>query len=428
MAILLKNGRVIDASKDGAFDVLIENDKIKDIQKHGQIPDSAADVLEDVNGKWIVPGLIDLHVHLREPGFEWKETVANGARAALAGGYTTICCMPNTKPTVDSAEIVKVILEKAQEAKAAKVLPIGAVSLGRKGEVMAPYSELLRAGCVAFSDDGSPVFNAGLMRRALEWGVMLGTRIHCHEEDLSLSAKGVMNESPLSDRIGLRGWPAVAEEVMIAQDIELARYVGGKVHFCHVSTARGVELIRRAKNDGIDVTAEVTPHHLVLTEEAVENYDTMSKMSPPLRQAEDLEALRQGIVDGTIDAIASDHAPHEADVKNVDFESAAMGLIGLQSTLPLILEFVADGLIPLNRAIDAMTAAPARVLGRDSAKIEKGKTADITVIDPCHKWTYDKDLILSKSYNSPFFGRTMQGIAAMVLVDGKVVFKNGNVI
>ena len=293
---------------------------------------------------------------------------------------------------------------------------------------MAPYSELFRAGCVAFSDDGSPIYNSALMRRALEWCLMLDARIHCHEEDTALSGKGSMNESPLSTKIGLRGWPTLAEEVMVARDIEMARYVKGKVHFCHISTARSVELIRRAKNDGIDVTAEVTPHHLILTEEAVANYDTSAKMSPPLRTAEDLEAVRLGLLDGTIDAIASDHAPHEEDVKLVDFESAANGIIGLQSTLPLILEFVADGLLPLNKAIEALSSGPARVLGRDCGSLGIDKEADITIINPNHKWTYEKNMILSKSHNSPFFGRVMQGCAETVLVGGKIVLSDGKFI
>ncbi|MGI6524080.1 MAG: dihydroorotase [Bdellovibrionota bacterium] len=428
--ILIKNGKVIDpaTAKEGEFDVLIEGDKIKDLQKRGVIPDTSAEKIIDAKGKLVVPGLIDLHVHLREPGFEWKETVATGARAAVAGGFTSICCMPNTSPTNDCAEVTKAILEKAELAKAAKVLPLGAVSIARKGEKMAPFSELFKAGCVAFSDDGSPIYNAGLMRRALEWCLMLGARIHCHEEDLSLSSAGVMNESALSMRIGLRGWAAVAEEVMIARDIELARYVKGKVHICHISTARGVELVRRAKNDGIDVTAEVTPHHLVLTEEAVANYDVMAKMSPPLREMADVEALRDGLKDGTIDAVASDHAPHEADSKIMDFESASMGVIGLQSTLPLLLEFAADGVLPLSRVIEAMTAAPAKVLGRSLGSLKIGQAADITIIDPNYKWSYSKDVILSKSYNSPFLSRTMKGIADTVLIDGRIVLADKKMI
>ncbi len=421
--ILIKNGLLIDpaSGREGEFDILIDGERVKDVQARGGIAESAAAKVIDAKGCWVVPGLIDMHVHLREPGYEWKETIAHGARAAIAGGYTSICCMPNTRPTNDCAEVTRFILDKARAAGAARVFPIGAVTIERKGERMAPLSELHRAGCVAFSDDGDPIYNAGLMRRALEWCSMMGVRIACHEEDKSLSADGVMNESPLSVQIGLRGWPAVAEETMIARDIELARYTGGKLHLCHVSTARGVELVRRAKNDGIDVTAEATPHHLMLTEEAVSSYDTMAKMSPPLRRDADVSALRAGLADGTIDVVASDHAPHEQDSKLVEFDSASMGILGLQSSLPLVLELVAAGALSRSRAIEVLATSPAKVLGLELGSLAPGALADVCVINPSYKWTFSKETLKSKSSNSPFLGRVMTGIAETVLVGGNVV-------
>lgn len=423
--ILIRNGIVVDpaSGREGEFDLLIEKELVRDVQPRGVIPATAAAQVIDAGGRWVAPGLIDMHVHLREPGFEWKETVAHGARAAVAGGYTAVCCMPNTRPANDCAEVTRYILDKARLAGAARVLPIGAVSVERKSEKLAPLSELRRAGCVAFSDDGDPVSNAGLMRRALEWCLMLDTRISCHEEERSLCCDGVMNESPLAARLGLRGWPTVAEDVMTARDIELARYTRGKVHICHVASARGVELLRRAKNDGIDVTAEVTPHHLLLTEEAVADYDTLYKMMPPLRGAEEAAALWEGLCDGTIDAIASDHAPHEQDSKLVEFDSATVGVLGLQTSLPLLLECVAAGKLSRSRAIEVLAAGPARVLGLELGSLAPGRPADVCIIDPDCRWTFAREAIKSKSFNSPFLGRAMIGAAETVLVAGRVLME-----
>ncbi|MEY4700996.1 MAG: hypothetical protein RL326_1183, partial [Pseudomonadota bacterium] len=342
---VIHGGIIVDASsdRDGEFDLLIENGVIAAIEKPGVLKDKVDADRVDAKGTWVIPGCVDLHVHLREPGEEWKETVQTGAEAAVLGGYTSICCMPNTKPANDSAEVTRFILEKAKAAQAARVLPIGAISMERKGKQLAPYSELAKAGCVAFSDDGDPVVDAGLMRRALEWCLMLGLPLACHEEDRNLSCGGCMNESPLSLKMGLKGFPGVAEDVMIARDIELARFTKGKVHICHVSTARGVELIRRAKNDGINITCEVAPHHLVLDEQCVRGYDTNYKMMPPLKGHEDVEGLFAGLADGTIDAIASDHAPHDRDSKLVEFSRATVGILGLQTSLPLLVEMCLKG-------------------------------------------------------------------------------------
>ncbi|MBN8548887.1 MAG: dihydroorotase [Deltaproteobacteria bacterium] len=421
--ILIENGLLIDPSsnREGEFDVLIEGERIKDVQKRGSFANLQVQRRIDAKGLWVVPGLVDLHVHLREPGFEWKETIKTGAEAAVLGGYTSICCMPNTKPTNDCAEVSKFIIERGRACGTARVLPIGSISRGLQGKEMSALSELREAGCVAFSDDGEPIWDSGMMRRALEWCLMLDVPISCHEEDKNLSCGGCMNESALSTRMGLKGMPTVAEDVMIARDIELARYTGGKVHICHVSSGRSVELIRRAKNDGIRITAEVTPHHLVLTEDAVGDYDTNAKMSPPLRGEADRLALVAGLKDGTLDAIASDHAPHELDSKQVEFAKATFGILGLQTSLPLMLDFVRNGSISKLRAFDALSTSPAKVFGLPGGRLAAGAPADISLINPDYRWTFRKEVVKSLSMNSPFMGRELAGIAETVLVGGKVV-------
>lgn len=424
---LIKNGTLIDPGSgiSGDFDLLVDSGVVVDIQPRGQISGGGVRETHDAAGRWVVPGFIDLHVHLREPGFEWKETVRSGTEAAVIGGYTTVCCMPNTQPRNDHGEVTRYILDKAAGANFARVLPIGAVTKELKGAEMAPLSELRNAGCIAFSDDGEPIHNAGLMRRALEWCLALDATISCHEEDKSLSCGGCMNESPLAARMGLKGMPKVAEDVMVARDIELARATGGKVHICHVSTARSVELIRRAKNDGIRITAEVTPHHLVLTEDAVGEYDTAAKMSPPLRDLEDVDALRAGIKDGTIDAIASDHAPHENDSKRVEFARASFGILGLQTSLPLLVGLIGSGVVSRERAVELCSSGPARCFGIEGGTLRKGARADITVIDPLKRWMFSREEIRSLSTNTPFVGMEMVGAATEVFVGGRMVVAQG---
>lgn len=421
--ILIENGLLIDplSDREGEFDLLIEDGAVADVQKRGAFGKIECQRRFDAKGQWVMPGLVDLHVHLREPGFEWKETIETGSQAAVLGGYTSICCMPNTKPVNDCAEITRFIRERAEAVGCARVLPIGSVSKGLSGNDMSPLSELRQAGCVAFSDDGEPVWDSGMMRRALEWCLMLDVPISCHEEDKRLSCGGCMNESALSTRMGLKGMPTVAEDVMVARDIELARYTGGKVHICHVSSARSTELIRRAKNDGIRITAEVTPHHLVLTEDAVGDYDTNAKMSPPLRADEDRLALIEGLKDGTLDAIASDHAPHERDSKQVEFAKATFGILGLQTSLPLLLDFVRSGTISRRRAVEALSAAPARAFGLAAGRLAKGDAADIAIVNPEYVWNFRKEVVQSISKNSPFLGREMRGIAEAVMVGGRFV-------
>ncbi|RMG45553.1 MAG: dihydroorotase [Candidatus Dadabacteria bacterium] len=410
------------------LDLLIEAGVVKEVSASINVGPSSPDQVIDASGQWVVPGLIDLHVHLREPGQEWKETVASGAAAAVMGGFTAVCCMPNTDPVNDSAEVTEFILERADTAGLCRVYPIGAVTMGSKGERLAPLSELKKAGCVAFSDDGQPVYNPEIMRRALEWVRMFNAPISCHEEDKHLSRGGAMNESSLSERMGLIGMPKVAEDVMIARDIELARVTGGHVHICHISSARGVELVRRAKNDGINVTAEVTPHHLVLTEEAVEGYDTNAKMSPPLREEEERLALIEGLSDGTIDVVASDHAPHEAASKEVEFSEAAYGILGLQTSLPLLLDFVDSGTISRLRMIEVLSTAPAKVFNLKGGSLKEGKVADLTIIDPQVEWIFSPETVKSLSFNSPFIGRRMKGAARATIVDGRLVMLDGQLI
>jgi dihydroorotase len=425
--IVIQGGRVIDPATncDGEFDLLLEGSKVKAIEKPGVLSTHPEVERIDAGGQWVMPGCVDLHVHLREPGEEWKETVQTGAEAAALGGYTSICCMPNTRPANDSAEITRFILEKAEAARASRVLPIGAISIERKGRQLAPYSELAKAGCVAFSDDGDPVSDAGVMRRALEWCLMLGLPLACHEEDRNLSCGGCMNESPLSLRLGLKGFPGVAEDVMIARDIELARFTKGKVHICHVSTARGIELIRRAKNDGINVTCEVAPHHLILDEGCCSTYDTAFKMMPPLRGGEDIAGLVGGIKDGTVDAIASDHAPHDRDSKLVEFSRATVGILGLQTSLPLLLEMAAEGSISRTRMVELLAWGPSRAFGLPYGTLRVGADADVVVVDPRSKWRLDATDIRSKSKNSPFVGRELVGRVAHTFVAGRHVVNGG---
>ncbi|RMD83639.1 MAG: dihydroorotase [Candidatus Dadabacteria bacterium] len=425
MMLLIKGGTAVDPEGKyrGEVDILISDGRIEDIAPAGKIPEpEGGDVLSGA-GKLVFPGLVDIHVHLREPGYEWKETILTGCKSAVMGGYTAICSMPNTDPVNDNESVTRYILERASSVGLCRVLPIGAVTVGLKGEELAPLSELRKAGCVAFSDDGEPVWSSAMMRRALEWCSMEGAVICCHEEDKLLTRGGSMNESPLSIKMGLKGMPSVAEDVMVARDIELARYLKGKIHICHVSTARSVELIRRAKNDGIAVTCEVTPHHIFLDERRVCGYDTNAKMSPPLRTQEDLNAIVEGLKDGTIDAIASDHAPHEADSKLLEFSSASFGIIGLQTNLALGLRLVERGIITMERLAFLLSLGGASALGIEGGKLERGERADITLIDPDLEWSFDDTENLSKSSNSPFIGETFKGAAADVISGGRVVMK-----
>lgn len=423
--LVLTGGLVIDSALGGRqeLDVLVRDGVIEAVDRPGSFAKVVDAEHVEIGGCYLTPGLVDIHVHFREPGFEWKEDIASGSRAAAAGGFTEVCCMPNTNPIIDCAQIAEFVCAQGQRAGMARVHPIGAITVGSKGEALAPFGELRDAGCVAFSDDGRPVFNSLIMRRALEYASMFDAVLTVHEEDLDLSRGFSMNESALSVQLGLVGMPDAAENVMIARDIELARLTGGRVHFCHVSTARGVTLIRRAKEDGIPVTAEVAPHHFTLDESSVRDFDTTAKMSMPLRSQEDISALLAGLADGTIDAIASDHAPHEADSKNVAFSQASFGILGLQTTVPLTLARVRDGSLTLERAIDALTARARAALNLPPLALQAGNVADLCVIDPKKRLTLTKEMILSKSKNTPFIGCELEGVCVQTILAGRIVFQ-----
>ncbi|MGH7788530.1 MAG: dihydroorotase [Candidatus Binatia bacterium] len=422
-SLLISGGRVIDPAnqRDGSFDVLVEDGRIARIAAPGEI--AGADEQLDATGCWVVPGLIDMHVHLREPGYEYKETVLTGTRAAVNGGFTAVACMANTNPVNDNGAVTKYIIEKAAAANLARVYPIGAVSVGLAGERLAEIGEMHEAGIVAVSDDGKPIMDSGLMRHALEYSAMFDLPLIAHEEDRGLAGEGVMNEGPTAFRLGLKGMPAAAEEALVARDIALLERTGGRLHIAHASTAGTVELVRRAKALGLAVTAEATPHHFSLTEDAVDDYDTNAKMNPPLRQRADVEALIAGLRDGTIDAIATDHAPHHRDEKDVEFDCAAHGVVGLETALALCLVLVRDhGMTPA-ALVRAMSVQPARILGVPGGSLAEGAPADVTVIDPQAAWQVEPERFQSKSRNTPFAGWQMVGGARATIVAGRVVWR-----
>jgi dihydroorotase len=422
-SILLKGGRVVDPSQDvdEVGDVLLVDGRIAGRGGSLDGPDDA-EVL-DVSGLVVTPGLVDVHVHLREPGGEHKETIATGARAAAAGGYTSVCAMPNTDPPIDDPAAVGYVLAQGLRAGAARVYPVGAVSVGQKGERLTLVGEMVEAGAVAITDDGRPVSDSGLMRLALEYATTFDIPVANHCEDLNLSRGGSMNEGVVSTRLGITGIPSAAEDVMIARDLYLAELTGGRLHIQHVSTRNGVRMIRMARERGVRVTAEATPHHFTLTDEAVVGYRTEAKVNPPLRGAADVEAVREGVRDGTLDCIATDHAPHHYDEKEQAFEDAPMGLVGLETALGLgLTELVHGGLIDLPTLIHRMSTAPARAFGLPGGTLAEGAPADVTVLDPDAEWEVDPGRFLSKSQNTPFGGRTLRGRPVRTLVGGRVVW------
>jgi dihydroorotase len=375
----------------------------------------------DVRGRWVVPGLIDLHCHLREPGQEYKEDIETGTRAAAAGGFTAVCAMPNTNPVNDTRAVTELVIKRAREVGAVRVYPVGAISKGLAGEALAEMGELRQAGCVAVSDDGRPVMNAELMRRAMEYARTFGLTVVQHCEDLTLSAGGAMNEGPVATRAGIRAQPASAESAMVARDIELCALTRARYHVAHLSSADSVRLVRDAKRRGLPVTCEVTPHHLTLTDEACLHYDTHAKCNPPLRSAGDVAALREALADGTIDAVATDHAPHSPVEKEVEFEQAAFGMLGLETAVPLLLELVRAGTLTPAVLVTRMSTSPAAAFGLPGGSLADGAPADVTVIDPEVAWTCDVAGLLSRSHNTPFAGRALRGRAALTVVGGKVV-------
>ena len=422
-ALLLRGGRVVDPSQgiDDVLDVLLVDGKVARLGRDLEAPEHAE--VRNVAGLVVCPGLIDLHVHLREPGGERKETIETGARAAAAGGFTAVCAMPNTDPPVDDPAAVGFVRAQGMRAGYARVYPVAAVSVGQRGERLAAIGEMVDAGAVAISDDGRPVADAGLMRLALEYAQTFGIPVASHCEELSLSRGGSMNEGLVSTRLGLQGIPNAAEDVMIARDLLLAELTGGRLHIQHVSTRRGVEMIRAAKERGVQVTAEATPHHLTLTDEAVDGYRTEAKVNPPLRTAEDVAALREGLADGTLDVLATDHAPHHYDEKEQAFDDAPFGMVGLETALGIALtELVRKGVLTLSQLVDRMSCGPARAFRLPGGTLAVGSPADVTVIDLDAEWIVDPDKFLSKSRNTPFAGWKLVGQAALTIVGGRVVW------
>ena len=422
--MLIQGGRVIDPSRrtDGVADVYLAEGRIESVGMN--IPVGPDVEVVDARGKVVGPGLIDIHVHLREPGQEDLETIATGAMAAAAGGFTGICAMPNTDPVTDNQAAVGFIVRQAIRAAKARVYPIGAITMGQKGHQLAEFGEMVGAGAVAVSDDGHPVISSHMMRTALEYAQVFGIPVADHCEDPTLSAGGSMHEGIVATRLGLKGIPSAAEEIMVARDILLAELTGGHVHLCHMSTRGSVEIIRRAKDRGIRVTAEACPHHFTLTHERVRDYDTNAKMNPPLREAEDVEAIRQALKDGTIDCIATDHAPHHYDAKERAFEEAPNGITGLETALGLgIRELVLPGLLTLPELLARMSTLPARLCHLPGGTLGGGAPADLVVFDPEAFWSVDPARSFSKSRNTPFGGESLPGVVALTLVDGRIAFR-----
>jgi dihydroorotase len=421
--LFIEGGRVIDPASgvDGVRTVVVRDGKIAEVAERLERPRDARAL--DARGKWVTPGFVDLHVHLREPGQEYKETVATGARAAVAGGFTTICAMPNTKPVNDNASVTELVLARAAAAGLARVLPVGCISRNQGGEELAEFGELRAAGCVAVSDDGKPVVSSALMRRALEYAKAFGLPLAVHEEDPLLVGKGVMHEGPAATRLGLKGIPAAAEDVMVLRDLALLELTGGRLHVQHVSTAGAVRAIRDAKRRGLPVTAEATPHHLALTDEdvAASGYSTDFKMNPPLRAAADVQAVREGLADGTLDAVATDHAPHSAVEKDLEFDAAMNGIVGLETAFPVCLELVRKGVLADRRLVEALTAGPARAFGLAAGTLGRGVVADIAVLDPTAEYVVDPSRFHSKSRNSPWKGKRLVGRCVYTIVGGRIV-------
>lgn len=422
--LLIKNARIVDPSQrmNEEGDLWISDGRVRAIERPGQIPAKPGMRVIDGRGKILMPGLIDLHVHLREPGLEYKESIETGTRAAAAGGFSSVACMANTSPVNDTPYVTAYIREKAKAIASCRVHIVGAVTKGLRGEELAEIGGMVQEGAVALSDDGMPVMNSYLMRKAMDYAKAFGIPIISHAEDANLVGKGVMNEGALSNELGLRGIPAAAEEILIAREIALARLTRCPVHIQHISTAIGLEHIRRAKEDGLPVTAEASPHHLTLTEECVRSYDTSFKMSPPLRTEKDVEALRDGVKTGLIDAIATDHAPHGVIDKAVEFPEASNGIIGLQTAVPVTFQLVHDGIVSLDRWVESFTIAPAKLLKLPLGTLKVGASADVTLLDPNREWSFTHEGNHSKSQNSPFFGWKLRGKVLLTLVDGEVKF------
>ena len=426
MAIWINGGELIDSVKDvlQKRDILVERGRIKKIVPGGELKEKGPQLkIINASGKIIVPGFIDMHVHLREPGAEYKETIATGGKAGVAGGFTGLACMPNTDPVNDNGSVTEFILRQARGANLLRIYPIAAITKGQKGEILNELGDLCKAGVVGISDDGFPVSNSELMRRAIEYAGYHDLLVISHCEDTNLSANGMMHEGSVSTQIGLRGIPAASEEIMVQREISLARLTGCPVHIAHVSTSGSVELIMRAKEEGVLVTAETAPHYFSLDHNAVTGYNTNAKMNPPLRSPEDVQAIRRGLAEDILDVIATDHAPHSSLEKDLEFDKAAFGIIGLETALPLTLALVREGVLSLSQAIRKLAGNPAFILGVDGGTLREGGPADLAIIDPEYEYVLKAEDIHSKSKNSPFIGKSMKGRNLLTIVGGRVVWE-----
>lgn len=423
MKLLLKHGTLVDpvSGVDEAMDILIVDSRIEKMGKSLSADKSVQEI--HLKGKLLAPGFIDMHVHLREPGYEHKETIETGCRAAAAGGFTAVCCMPNTNPCIDDESVARYIQEKGKSVceGIVDVYPIAAATKGRQGTELSPMAELVDAGAVAFSDDGSPIMSAEIMRRALEYSSMYGTPVIQHAEDATLTHGGCMNEGFVSTRLGMPGIPPIAESLMVERDVALVRYIPrSRYHVAHISTKQAIEAVRAAKKEKLSVTCEVTPHHFTLTDEAVMSFDTNTKMNPPLRTREDIEAVKEALRDGTIDVIATDHAPHTIDEKEVEYTMAPFGIVGLETAVGLAMtELVASNVLSIVQLIEKFSTNPRRILSLPPIQIKEGERANLTLLDPTVEWTVDTQLFQSKSRNSPFHGRKLTGRAVGVVNNGK---------
>lgn len=425
MQILIKGGHLIDPAnkKNGQFDLLISKGKIEAVEPEGKIKDIPGADIIDAKGAIVTPGFCDMHVHFREPGHEYKETIETGSQSAAAGGFTTVAVMPNTSPVNDNRSVTEFILSQAKETSNINILPIGAITQGLRGETLSDMGELKEAGCIGYSDDGRPVSNSEIMRRALEYSKMFDLPCIQHSEVLELTQGGSMNEGIVSTELGLKGMPTEAEDIMVHRDICLLPKTGGRLHVAHISSGGSVDLVRQAKAKGLAVTCEVAPHHFTLTHDACRGYDTNAKMSPPLRTESDLDMIKEGMRDGTIDIIATDHAPHDRVDKQVEFSKACFGIVGLETALPLTLKMVDEKIISLERAIDMLTFQPNQLFKLDKGSLGIGKAADITLFDEKMEYTIDPSQFRSRSKNSPYKGWKVRGKVLRTLVNGKTVFK-----